>query len=108
VKWRWPWTSCARLDDAKATIDRLQASNTKMLDDLTRLTRREAGLPEEPRPPRPLKVEEPMPRELQDYIRGFASLGMQRMMRDAAVKRHTAGQDWKAVVADVMREEPTP
>lgn len=103
---RWPWIARARLDDAIGQIVHLRAEVDKLTDNLVRISRREAGLSETPRDPRPAL--KPMPPDLADYIRGFASSSVQKTMRDTAYRQHAAGKTWGEIVANTMIEEKKP
>lgn len=100
---RWPWTSTARLADAHAEIERLREQNGQLIDSLTRISRREAGLPETPREPRPRL--EPMPIELKEYIEKFATPSIRKEMRTRYYRRHGAGEAWARIMDDVMLKE---
>ena len=100
---KWPWTSIARLDDAMQQVAFLREANTKLTESLTRISRREVGLPEVPREARPPL--EPMPPELAGYISEFANASVRKTMRDTALRQHAAGKSWAAIVADTMAEE---
>jgi len=41
----WPWTSRARLEDALEQVAHLRAEVNRLTDSLTRINRREVGLP---------------------------------------------------------------
>ena len=100
---RWPWTSCSRLDDALDQVAHLRTEVTRLSDALTRISRREVGLPEVPREPRPAL--QPMPQELREYISGFASASVQKAMRDTAYRQHAAGKPWADIIGSAMTEE---
>jgi len=103
---RWPWTGRGRLDDALAQIVYLRAENAKLTETLTRLSRKEMGLSEEPHAPRPPMLE--MPRQLADFIRGFADRSIQKSMRDVAYQRVARGATWQQVTQDAMTEDKEP
>ena len=103
---KWPWTSRARLDDAMGQIAHLREENAKLVDNLTRIGRREVGLPEVPREPRPPM--EPMPPELAAYIADFANASVRKTMRDTALRKHAAGKTWAAIIAETTTEEEVP
>lgn len=122
---RWPWVSAARLDAerayqehrfallqeqtefrilaANASIDWLQRQNAQLTDQLVRIQRRQAGLHEVPKEPKPAL--EPMPRALREYIAGFANRSIQKAQRDAAYKRHSQGEPWSSIAADLMEDD---
>lgn len=105
MTWRWPWTARGRLDDALEQVAHLRAQVDRLTDALTRIGRREVGLPEEPRQAR--AEMKPMPPELKSYIEGHANKGIRGMMMREAFRRHGKGETWEAIVADVIpRPEP--
>ena len=97
---RWPWTSCARLDDAVGQIEWLRTENAKLADALVRMERVEHGMSETPRVPRPEPA--PMPRKLEIYLSGMATPSLKKMARSEAIRRNRAGQSWDDIVADVV------
>lgn len=108
--WRWPWTSITRLDDAndrlrdaKEEIVHLRALNASLTEQLTRLSRHEAGLPEVPREPRPMQ--EPMPRDIRDYISGFQTDAIRRAATQTALRKHARGESWAKVKSDMIPKE---
>lgn len=105
---KWPWTSVARVEDAQREVAFLRAENVKLTDALLRVGRREAGLPEVPREPRPIAPVEEMPRPLREYILRFANTSVQRSLREQAIKRHNAGASWEEITKLVMKEDTAP
>ena len=104
---RWPWTSVARVDDALAQVAYLRAEVSKLTDTLTRLTRREMGMTEEPRPARPPLL--PMPPVLKEHIESYADASLRKTMRDAAYRRHAQGASWDSIISDVLvKKEAVP
>ena len=102
---RWPWTSRARLDDALEQVAHLRAECAKLTEAMTRIGRREVGLPETPRQPRP--APEPIPEELERYIRGFENRSVRANMRQEALLRRVQGTPWAEITRDAMKvEEP--
>ena len=99
----WPWTSRARLDDALEQIAHLRAQVVTLTDALTRINRREVGLPEVPRPPK--AAPEPIPDELERYIRGFDDPSARHRLRREALIRRTQGTPWDQITRDAMRPE---
>ena len=111
---RWPWMSVARLEDAREQVQYLRGeldgallTNAKLVDQMTRISRREAGLPEVPREPRPIEATEPMPRPLREHILRFSSQAVQRSLREQALKKHSEGLSWDDISKLVMREGDT-
>lgn len=97
---KWPWIARSAYDVVVDERDRLRAQNDRLTDHLTRVQRREAGMTETPRAPRPAL--EPMPRDLHDHIRGFASKALQRTQLEEAYRRHGRGEPWDSIKADIM------
>ena len=102
MTWRWPWTSVARLDDAREEIVYLRARVADLTDQLVRIHRVENGLTETPRPPRP--VPEPIPKEFLELCMRYASPTIQREMRNAGIKASARGKSWAAIIAEVRKE----
>jgi len=100
---RWPWTSRARLDDAVEQIAHLRAEVNRLTDALTRINRREVGLPEVPRQPRPDIGE--MPSELAKFIAGFENRSVRANMRQEAYLRRRQGAEWAEITRDAMKVE---
>ncbi len=104
MTWRWPWTSMARLDDAKETIERLRAEVDKLTDALIRQQRFERGMTEAPRQPR--KELLPMPEKLKEYLDGIGSASIQREIMSRAYKRHGRGEGWDGIMKDLIPPPP--
>lgn len=102
-RFRWPWVSRRAYDLLLHDVERLEAQNDKLIDTITRQRRFEAGMAETPRPER--KPLEPMPYELQEYIKGWASAATQKMQRSQAYRRHHRGEPWDEIMDDMMRED---
>jgi len=102
---KWPWIARSAYDVVLDERDRLRAQNDRLTDHLTRVQRREAGMTETPRAPRPAL--EPMPRELHDYIKGIAGGSLQKEIRDRCYRRHAKGEPWQSIVQEITQpEEP--
>lgn len=99
----WPWVSRRAYDLLLHDVERLETQNDKLIDDLTRQRRVEAGMTETPRPER--KPLEPMPYELQQHIKGWGGAGTQRMQRGQAYRRHARGEPWDDIMDDLMRPD---
>ena len=97
----WPWVSRRAYDLLIRDVERLSTQNGKLIDDLTRQRRVEAGMTETPRQEgKPL---EPMPYEFQQHIKGWGGSGTQRMQRAQAYRRHHQGESWDEIMDDMMR-----
>jgi len=101
----WPWTSVRRLTDALEQVAWLRAENARLVEQLTRIGRHQAGLSELPRVPRPAL--EPMPRDLLKHFNSFDSASIRKAQRDVALRRHAAGEPWATIMADAMPPEET-
>lgn len=100
MTWRWPWTSVARLCDAKDQIEWLRTENKELTEALVRLQRFQSGMPETPRPPR--REMQPMPAELKEHIDGIGQPAIRREIRDSAFRRSRV-ETWDAIMADLMK-----
>ena len=100
---RWPWTSRARLDDALAEVAHLRVEVAKLTDALTRICRREVGLPEVPRQLRPPL--EPMPQELHEHYKRYGDQRLAKAERDVAYRAHAQGKPWAQIVAEVTAQK---
>ena len=99
----WPLVSRRAYDLLAHQMQRLEAQNDKLIEDLTRQSRFEKGMAETPRPER--KQLEPMPRDLHDWIRGWANPATQKMQRAQAYRRHGRGEDWATIMDEMMQED---
>ena len=97
---RWPWTSRARLEDALEQVAHLRAECAKLTEALTRIGRREVGLPEVPRGAR-VEIGEP-PAKLARYIAGFENRSIRTAMWSEARQRRRQGTSWEEIESDVM------
>ena len=102
---RWPWVGRGRLEDAQATIQRLEEQNAKLVDSVIRLKRFEYGLGELPRQPRPPL--QPMPETLREWIDGWQNPGIRHRLKHDANHRHIQGESWEKIEQG-MREEAEP
>jgi hypothetical protein len=127
---RWPWVSRRAYDQVVAERDRalemiimetvskqahemLQAEcariveqNDRLIEHLTRMDRLEHGVTEEPRLPR--KQIPPMPNEIRDYIKGFASDQVRREIQRTAYMEYREAGDWEGVLNKLRRQEDEP
>ena len=92
----WPWTSVARLCDAKETIAWQRIQIEGLTDAKERLQRFQSGMSETPRAPRRELL--PMPDELKDYLKGIGTPFIQKDIRDRAYKRHGRGEPWDSIM----------
>jgi hypothetical protein len=99
----WPWVGRRVYEEVCVERDRLRAQNDKLTEHLTRMDRTEHGLHEVPREQRP--PVEPMPREIMEYINGFAFPAFRKQMRDTAYRRRARGEPWAAIAASLKSED---
>src|SRR5690606_20434089 len=89
-----------QFDLLQQQVNFLRHQNEQLINQLTRIKRKEVGLPEVPRPPR--ERPKPMPRELIDYCNKFASENVRRAEMEALERRHRDGESWDSIMADVF------
>ncbi len=95
----WPWVS-------RLAYDVVVEQNTKMLDELLKIRRREAGMPEHPRPaPRP-EAQEPaeIPDEVEELICEFQSEGVRVILREQYCIRVANGSTPEKLYSELMRQ----
>tara|TARA_Y100000310_G_scaffold273098_1_gene288399 strand:- start:12245 stop:12580 length:336 start_codon:yes stop_codon:yes gene_type:complete len=100
---RWPWVS-------RHAYDLVVEQNTKMLDELLRLRRREAGMPEQPRPdPRP-EAQQPaeIPDEIEALINEFQSEGVRVVLREQYRIRVANGATPEKLHGELLRQIDEP
>ena len=105
-----PWVSrlayenmVSERDHLRIQLNQMALDRASVVAQLTRISRREAGLPETPKEAR--KPMLPMPPELLEHCNSFMGQSLQKSLRDAAYKRAAQGESWDSIMADVMREE---
>jgi hypothetical protein len=98
---RWPWVSRLAYDTVAAERDWLRTDVERLQDALTRISRREVGLPEAPREVRPQV--EPMPAELAQYVLGFANPETRRMAQRGLYEQRLKTGSWQRVMENVTR-----
>lgn len=99
----WPWVS-------RTAYDLVVEQNTKMLDELLKIRRREAGMPEHPRPePRP-EAQEPVdiPDEIEELIMDFQSEGVRVVLRDQYRIRRANGSTPEKLYSELLRQVDDP
>ena len=94
---------CADRDRALTMVGEERARLAQLQDQVVRIARREMGMSEEPRQPRP--KEEPMPQDLVRYFRGLHPPSLGKAQRDEARKRHRDGLPWDEIRALVFDED---
>ena len=98
----WPWVS-------KRAYDLVAEQNTKMLDELLRIRRREAGMPELPRAFRP-EAQQPVeiPDEVEALILQFSSEAVRTGVRDQYRIRMANGATPGQLHAELLRQVDDP
>lgn len=99
---RWPWVSRFAYDTLAAERDRLREDNAKLLDHVTRIDRREHGLPETVRPER--EPMDAMPESLKLKIERFEDSRIQTTQTREAYRRRAKGVPWATIEADFDKE----
>jgi hypothetical protein len=100
---KWPWVSRRAFDMVVEERDRLRVMNDQLMDHVKRINRVEHGLGELPRAKR--EPIETMPKQLRDYIDGFASAPLRVELRDLAFQRRIDGESWEEIIATLMQGE---
>lgn len=100
---RWPWVS-------REAYELVLAQNTKMLDELLRIRRREAGMPEQPRSaPRPAAQGQVMiPDEIEEIICQFSSEGVRVVLREQYRLRVANGSTSTQLQSELVRQLDEP
>jgi hypothetical protein len=91
------------VEAAREEIVHLRQRNDALTDQLTRVMRKEAGLPEVPREPR--RQLQPMPADIREYTEGFFTSSIRKAERDQLYKRHAAGETWPEIRRKVLPQE---
>lgn len=120
MKMRMPWVSRAFLEQEQryaaelrerfdAAIDAMEEERDwlrgriEYLEEmLERRNRFESGMPELPRQERPRL--ERMPDDLKKFINRYENPSLKRQMLTEALRRHSQGEGWETIRADVMSE----
>lgn len=90
----WPWVSRLAYENVRDERDRLREQNDTLVEHLTRVQRRESGMPEMPREkPKPV---EPVPQSIRRLLDGF-SPQVKKQLELEARQEHTAGVDWSHI-----------
>ena len=93
---KWPWVSRVAFELVVDERDRLRKQNDEMLDSVTRVRRKEAGMPEDHARRRDL--DEDLPPEVFRYIRGFENEIMQASVEEDVRRSRKAGTSWEEIV----------
>jgi hypothetical protein len=95
----WPWVS-------SRAYDIVVEQNTKMLDELLKIRRREAGMTEHPRAaPRP-EAQEPaeIPDEFEEVLLGFSSEAVRNGLREQYRIRVANGSTPEKLYSELVRQ----
>ena len=105
-----PWVSrlayenmVSERDHLRIQLNQMALDRASVVAQLTRISRREAGLPETPKEAR--KPMLPMPKELMEHCNAYGNTSMCKAQRDIAYRRNAQGESWEHIMADVIAEE---
>ena len=99
----WPWVS-------RLAYDLVVEQNSKMLDELLKIRRREAGMPEQPRPSPRLEAQGPIdiPDEVEDLISGLQSESLRNGLREQYRIRIANGATPERLYSELSRQLDEP
>ena len=86
--------------------DRLRGQNDELLGSLTRIRRKESGMPEEHA--RRRSIDEDIPPEVFRYISGFDSEIMQATIEEDVRRARTNGTPWKEIIEILENDSEEP
>lgn len=98
----WPWVSRLAYDTLVEQLARERDEKRQLLDHVTRVSRREAGMPETPRAPRARITE--VPDSVEDLIKGFQSEQIQEGLRQQVLMLLNSGLGEDAVLARLRQQ----
>ena len=103
-----PFVSRLAFDAVASERDHLRAEVNRLTDALTRIGRREVGLSEVPRGPRPEIGT--MSDGLRQKIAGAGDRSIRHMMTREALLRRQRGESWEEIERDALKpqKEPVP
>lgn len=90
----WPWVSRLAYENIRDERDRLREQNDTLVDHLTRVKRRESGMPELPREKK--KPQEPIPAEVNRLLEGFSPEIKKQLELEARQARRN-GKPWASI-----------
>ena len=93
---RLPWVSRTAFDLLMDERDRLRKQNDELLDSFTRVRRKEAGMPESHTHKR--AIDEDLPPEVFEYIKGFESDVMQAAVEEDVRRARKNGTSWVEII----------
>ena len=93
---RLPWVSRTAFDLLMDERDRLRKQNDELLDSFTRVRRKEAGMPDSH--PRKRAIDEDLPPEVFEYIKGFESDVMQAAVEEDVRRARKNGTSWVEII----------
>ena len=96
------WVSRAAFDLVVSERDRLRKQNDELLDSVTRIRRKESGMPENH--VRKRDLDEDLPPEVFRYIRGFDSEIMQANVEEDVRRARRTGTSWAEIV-DILKHD---
>lgn len=99
----WPWVSRRAYELVLKDNEWLRTRYEDLLDQFTRVRRKEAGMVEAPPGQRPPVVDD-IPPEVMDYIRGWDSEAMQQATLDDVLRARRAGTKWPEIIAILQHE----
>lgn len=98
-----------RIEQAKDEIAWLREQNGDLIEQIIRIERREHQMPEiTPEVRRGPKQMDPMPAELEKYIKSFRNPSLVRDMMRRAYRKHASGEAWLKIEAEVRNPPPEP
>lgn len=99
---KWPWVSRRAYDLAVERYERAEAQAKDLMDHLTRVSRREMGMPEQPRALPPREVE--IPTAIEMLIRDYDSENVRVDLRRQVIAAHRAGTPWDQIKGGLEAE----
>lgn len=90
----WPWVSRLAYETIRDERDRLRTQNDTLVEHLTRVQRREAGMPELPR--QRAEPPEPIPAEVTRLLDGFSPEIKKQLELEARQARRN-GKPWNSI-----------
>lgn len=103
---KWPWVSRLAFELVADERDRLRLQNDQLIDATQRLSRRQLGMPETPKPGTPMPPKEPptIPAEIEEIISMFESEGVRVTLRQQCQARVIRGSTWEQLRTELLRQ----
>jgi hypothetical protein len=95
---KWPWVSRLAFDLALQQLLRTEKQVDALQDALLRVSRKQAGMGEQPRRGQEAPAQEDLPPEVVALIRGFDSEAIQAAVEDDVRRARKAGTPWTEIV----------